>query len=90
VKLFGRDLAMALFRNSLNGVWSPDPVKDESDEICGAAYTAHIKFMARFPGDHPLSAARSKLRGHNLACYCDLADNCHADIYLEILHGDSA
>jgi hypothetical protein len=89
VKLFGRALSLVLFRNSLNGVWSPDPVKSVSDELCDVAYAAHHAFMKRFYGNHPLSAARSELRGHNLACYCQISDACHADIYLDILYGGS-
>jgi len=89
VKVFGRKLSLILFRNSVRGVWSPDPVKNESDEICDAAYAAHTTFMKRFTADHPLSAARSELRGHNLACYCSPSDACHADIYLDILYGGS-
>jgi len=89
VRVFGRELALTLFRNSVKGVWSPDPVKNESDEICDAAYAAHHAFMKRFTGDHPLMAARSELHGHNLGCYCDLSEACHADVYLEILYGDS-
>ena len=87
LKVFGRDLSLTLFRNSVEGVWSPDPDKNESDEICDAAYAAHLAFMKRFSGDHSLNAARAELHGHNLACYCKLSDNCHADIYLEILYG---
>ena len=64
-------------------------MKDKSDELCDAAYAAQIAFMRRFTGDHTLSAARSELYGHNLACYCDLSEACHADIYLDILYGDS-
>jgi Domain of unknown function (DUF4326) len=83
IKIFGRELSPTLFRNSVDGVWSPDPVKNESDEICNAAYAAHLAFMKRFTGDHPSTAARSELRGHNLACYCRLTHACHADILLE-------
>jgi len=89
IKLFGRELSLKLFRNSVQGVWSPEPVKNASDEICDAAYAAHLAFMKRFTGDHPLSAARSELRGFNLSCYCAPSDDCHADVYLEILYGGS-
>jgi len=87
VKVFGRELSMALFRNSVNGVWSPDPVKNESDAICDAAYQAHLAFMRRFRGDHPLTAARVELRGHNLACYCRPQNACHSTILLETANG---
>ncbi len=90
VRAFGRELSMTLFRNSVNGVWSPDPVKDESDALCDAAYSLHLAFMKHFVGDHPLTAARSELRGHNLSCYCSLSEACHADILLELANCEAA
>lgn len=29
-------------------------------------------------------AARTELRGHDLACWCDLDQPCHADVLLEL------
>lgn len=89
VEIFGRQLSLTLFRNSLDGVWSPRPLKDHSDELCDTAYAAHTRFMQRFRSDHPSTAARSELRGHNLGCYCRPEDACHADILLEHSNGDS-
>jgi hypothetical protein len=82
VRVFGRELSMALFRETMSGCWNPSLVKDVSDELCDAAYEAHTAFMKRIR-EHPAEAARSELRGHNLACYCKLLDACHADILLE-------
>jgi hypothetical protein len=89
VKVFGRELSLTLFRNSLNGIWDPSPLSHATDERLDKAYAAHSAFMKRFTGDHPLNAARSELCGNNLSCYCDLSDSCHADIYLDILYGGS-
>lgn len=89
VKIFGRELSMALFWNSLNGIWDPSPLKHATDERLDKAYAAHIAFMKRFTEDHPLSAARAELRGYNLACYCDLSVACHVEIYLDVLYGGS-
>jgi Domain of unknown function (DUF4326) len=31
-----------------------------------------------------LEAARAELAGHDLACWCELTDPCHADVLLEL------
>ena len=82
VRVFGRELSMTLFRETMDGCWSPSLVKDVSDELCGAAYAAHCAFIKRIR-EHPAEAARSELRGHNLSCYCGPDEACHADILLE-------
>jgi len=84
ISVFGRELSLKLFRNSVEGVCNPALVDEHSDELCEAAYAAHHAFMKRFVGDHPLLAARSELRGYNLSCYCDPDDACHSSILLEI------
>ena len=33
-------------------------------------------------------AARIKLRGHDLACWCQLDQPCHADVLLELANGE--
>jgi hypothetical protein len=38
-------------------------------------------------GLHP-ETIRHHLRGFNLACYCELADACHADVLLAIANKD--
>jgi hypothetical protein len=83
VRVFGRELSMALFRETMDGCWSPSLVKDVSDELCDLAYAAHCAFMKRIR-HHPAEAARDELRGHNLACYCAENLACHSSILLEI------
>lgn len=73
---------MALFHNTMGGFWDPSLVNDVSDEVCDAAYASHTAFTKRI-GEHPASAARSELPGHNLSCFCRPEDACHADILLE-------
>ena len=77
-----RELAMALFRNSVEGCWNPDPLKDQTDEVCDLAYAAHHRFLKRL-GGHPLEIIETELGGSNLACYCKLSESCHANILLE-------
>jgi len=83
---YGRELSLAVFRDTAHGVWSPSPLVNESDEICDAIYESHHAWLKRL-GGHPLELMRSELRGHNLACYCKSLDTCHADVYLSILYG---
>jgi hypothetical protein len=42
------------------------------------------RLSATFRGTSPAEAARSYLRGRNLACTCGLDEPCHADTLLEI------
>ena len=51
----------------------------------------HIEAQAlfrRYLEREPALVARAKieLRDHNLACYCDLDQPCHADVWLEIVN----
>jgi hypothetical protein len=61
------ELAVEMFRHDLEG--SLTPWKDEH------------------PGDaayrEELVAALEALRGHDLACFCDLDEPCHVDVVLE-------
>lgn len=36
-----------------------------------------------------LEAARAELAGRDLACWCRLADPCHADVLLELANDDN-
>jgi hypothetical protein len=56
VRVFGRELAMKLFRNTIRGVWNPNAVKDVFDELCDLAYAAHHHFLRRLglPPSSPL------------------------------------
>jgi hypothetical protein len=89
IRMFGRELVMAVFENTVNGIWDPRPLAGQSDRICDLMYAAHHRWLKRL-GAHPLNLMRSELRGHNLACYCGPTDACHADIYLEILNKEVA
>ena len=46
---------------------------------------AFVLFKAVAPLDiKRVEAARKVLAGHNLACWCGLGDDCHADVWLDI------
>ncbi|WP_020476278.1 DUF4326 domain-containing protein [Zavarzinella formosa] len=88
VEVFGRELAIRLFRNTLRGIWNPSILKHLDDALCGEAYRLYHGFMERI-GNHPLEHV-AELRGKNLACWCPLEDGdgnrvpCHADVLLEL------
>ena len=58
-------------------------VKDLPDEKAKLAYDAHTAWRKRLPC-HPTEAARSFLRGKNLACFCKPDEACHVDILLNV------
>jgi hypothetical protein len=84
IAIYGRSLALAVFRNTALGIWDPDLLAGRPKRVFDAIYAAHKRWLRRV-GGHPLEAIRKELHGHNLSCYCDQSVACHADIYLEIL-----
>ena len=83
VASFGRELAIRLFRQSVNGIWSADGVPDG---LVDEAYVLHQAFTRKI-GGHPVEAARTELKGHDLACWCSVDEACHADVLLAIANG---
>lgn len=60
--------------------------------FCGAEHTRKEAVAAfRAYLDHPamVDLVRRDLRGKNLACYCRLGDECHADVLLEIANREA-
>jgi hypothetical protein len=84
VNKLGRSLAMAVFRNTVLSMWNPNLLADQSKAVIASMHAAHNRWLKRLEG-HPLELIRNELRGHNLSCYCSPADDCHADVYLELL-----
>jgi Domain of unknown function (DUF4326) len=87
LEIFGRDLALELYRNAIHGIWHPGALFHQH-KLREQAHAAHVEFGKRFDGS-PLDAVRDELRGYNLACYCCLAHECHADDLLLIANGDA-
>jgi len=85
------DDSLALYRNLVRGVWSPQILNERqwSDAYCGRIYLAHIEWSERM-GDHPTSMIRAHLAGRDLACWCPLDQPCHADVLLEIANGGAS
>ena len=84
VDVFGLQLALALYRNTLEGCWSPALVAGLSDELAHEAYRLHCEMRVRLRCNPP-----SLLRGRNVACWCSLPkpgepDLCHGAPLLEI------
>jgi hypothetical protein len=89
VRQLGRKLSLTLFRNTVLGMWNPNLLDGRPAKVRNAMHAAHTAWLKRL-GGHPLELIRSELRGHNVSCYCSLSDDCHADIYLEILNKEVA
>jgi len=83
VEVWGAELAIALYRNTLRGDWSPALLHLQSNERYSEAYELHLHWRARFKCD-PFELARSELRGRDLACFCREGEPCHADVLLEV------
>lgn len=83
VDLLGRERALGMFRDALQGFFSPHIVGDLSDSDFNAMYEAKERWRKRLGYDHPASALY-ELRGKNLACWCPLDAPCHADVLLEL------
>lgn len=84
VKRFGLDGALALYRNSITGYWTPDAVpRGTSVEV---AYACHMEVREQFrrAGCRDIEFMIRQLRGKDLACWCPLDQPCHADVLLEL------
>lgn len=79
VDVFGLPLAVDLYRNTLEGCWSPSLVEGLSDATAAHAYRLHCELHGRMQ----LRPAWL-LRGKNLACWCKQGEPCHADVLLEL------
>lgn len=84
VAVFGRELAVALFRNSVQGCWSPGLFDGRSDDLIDKAYAIHCAYRARC-GHLDVR----ELRGQNVACVCALDELCHGDVLLELANEDA-
>jgi hypothetical protein len=83
VEEHGRELAVTLFSEVMRGVWDPSILDHLSDDDYRSVAYARESFMRRI-GYHPQEAARSELRGKDLACWCAHDQPCHADVLLEV------
>lgn len=82
-KFHGLEAALELYRNALQGVWSPS-VTDKWNVVNPMIpYEAQQEWRKRL-GQHPLERLRYELRGKDLACWCRLDQPCHADILIEL------
>ncbi len=83
VDVFGRDRAIALFRETVEGRWTPRLLRDLSEDVADAARVDRGAWLDRL-GGNPADLARRDLAGHDLACWCRLDQACHADVLLEL------
>ena len=62
---------------------NPFTVEEHGQAEAIALFRRLVAVAAPGDGMHP-ETIRHHLRGFNLACYCELADACHADVLLAI------
>ena len=80
VKVFGRDLCLKLYENTVQGIWSPTVFVDwRTNELLPVAYEKHHQWAQK----HRLESVRSELAGKDLACWCAPLP-CHGDILLKL------
>jgi hypothetical protein len=79
-EIYGLKRCLALFEETLRGGWNPRLVDGLDDELARSAYMRHQQWMQAWAKRG--GARREELRGKNLACFCPLAQPCHADILL--------
>lgn len=85
VAMLGRELAVEMFRDMMQGMFDPYKLKHLTDADFKVVYDARVAFEKRLNwGLEIRSGARHELRGKNLACWCKPGDLCHADVLLEI------
>lgn len=53
-----------------------------TNEIAKVAFRIWLNYSSQ--GKGRIEMAKAELRGKNLACFCNPADPCHADVWLEI------
>lgn len=81
---YGRPLSVRLYRMLLSGGgWNPSLLDHLNRDEYYAAAALRERFINRL-GGHPAEIARHELRGRDLACWCPLDVECHADVLLEI------
>jgi hypothetical protein len=83
VAVYGLDLALKLFRDTVHGIGPVDNAMILDDELARATYKLHCAFGERI-GGHPYEVARAELRGRSVACWCAIDARCHGDILLAI------
>jgi hypothetical protein len=84
LKSFSRALSLELFGNTVRGVWDPSVMNGHSERVYDLTYAAHHRFLSRLR-EPLLEMIERELGGRNLACFCSLSDDCHADTYLGML-----
>lgn len=77
-----RRVSVDLFTDVVLGIWNPSNVRSMSDTEYGWLWDDLSAWKRRI-GCHPSEAARSELRGVDLACWCGDVP-CHADVLLKI------
>lgn len=79
------ELAVELFRDMMTWGFNPAKLKHLSDADFAKVREAMRAWSLRLNyGNEHIHAAKTELRGKNLACWCKLDEPCHADVLLEL------
>lgn len=78
---WGLERSVAVYADIVRGIWNPTQFKELDDDDYASAYRLYSDWRKGF-GTHPLEAARSELRGHDLCCWCRPGELCHADVLI--------
>jgi hypothetical protein len=77
-------LSLELFADLVRGFFSPAKLDHLTDAEFRAVSDARQKWIRRHGAAGARWEAQTFLRGHDLACWCQLDQPCHADVLLEI------
>lgn len=71
-----REQSVDMFRTLITGITTPEM------HPWGHNWRRHLE--AKIGGAYPFGHLRNQLRGKNLACFCNLDEACHCDVWLNV------
>jgi hypothetical protein len=83
-------LSVALFEDTVNGIWNPELLRDYADFEVRHIYNERRDWLRQLGCGHPAEIVRADLAGKDLACWCRLDQICHADALLRVANGGAS
>lgn len=84
VTVYGQELSLRMFRDTITGMWNPAIVAHLSDAQYREVTHIQQRWRERLGYGHALEAVRAELRGKDLGCRCPEGFSCHADVLLDL------